>query len=639
MQREQPIPTSAPVRQQRQAATRQAPSPELQRKCTDCEQEEQASQAIQKAPATTTASSADGTDDTVAGMPKATFFEMLESALCNDVNSILAGTPYTASNCPWLRFWIDTYAQKSASELESAIIRYTGLNPAEGAVTVIEIISQRVQGAVLHWLKTGEVTGVPEAYTGWSGMMQAGWDALQLKGNDLPSADPRAVQQQLGDGQTISGAQASRFGQAFGKSFSDVRIHTDSKAVQLSKQMGARAFTVGNHVAFGAGEYRPGSITGDALMAHELAHVQQQRGGETRGLQAKSGASYGALETDADNAAVGVVSSLWGQTKEFAQGLGKQTGAALRTGLRLQGCKQENKAKTPTMPSITAYKDQSKPANDPADISDTHLKLTQEYNWLYMAVGPSSKATTKYTADQVVMALRLIIRDYQDGLLTAIPTDEAGMTKLAVDYLHRGSEQLAAGKFAEANAGNFKWTPFSSAQARVDASKLNTEVGKWLLLGGTAPKGPVTVMNCWEFVMYGAYLAKVISYNELRALYLKAQKGSGSFGDFFESELRASKKQTYKMWDPDTENPLPGDIVIFNTAANHAAIATGKKAQLNMGPGKTHMSSEIMSLWNNDGMKLVDSAANTYIDVLGESSKRNGGAPEPITFWSVKWKI
>ncbi|RZH69730.1 DUF4157 domain-containing protein, partial [Natrinema altunense] len=64
-----------------------------------------------------------------------------------------------------------------------------------------------------------------------------------------------------------------------GDSLGDVRIHTGPKAAQACDQINARAFTVGNHVAFNAGEYDPSSPEGQHVLAHELAHVRQQTGG------------------------------------------------------------------------------------------------------------------------------------------------------------------------------------------------------------------------------------------------------------------------------------------------------------------------------------------------------------------------
>jgi uncharacterized protein DUF4157 len=53
--------------------------------------------------------------------------------------------------------------------------------------------------------------------------------------------------------------------------FSQVRVHTDHKMAES-----ARAFTVGQYVVFGPGQFSSGSSTGKRLLAHELTHVMQQ---------------------------------------------------------------------------------------------------------------------------------------------------------------------------------------------------------------------------------------------------------------------------------------------------------------------------------------------------------------------------
>jgi hypothetical protein len=67
----------------------------------------------------------------------------------------------------------------------------------------------------------------------------------------------------------------------FGANFSNVNIHTDSKAVQMSEQLGAQAFTHGNDVYFNKGKYNPNSKEGKHLLAHELTHTIQQTGSKT----------------------------------------------------------------------------------------------------------------------------------------------------------------------------------------------------------------------------------------------------------------------------------------------------------------------------------------------------------------------
>ena len=67
----------------------------------------------------------------------------------------------------------------------------------------------------------------------------------------------------------------------FGYDFGGVRLHTDSAAARSARDVNALAFTVGSHIAFGAGQYVPGSAQSNRLLAHELAHVVQQGGAES----------------------------------------------------------------------------------------------------------------------------------------------------------------------------------------------------------------------------------------------------------------------------------------------------------------------------------------------------------------------
>lgn len=67
----------------------------------------------------------------------------------------------------------------------------------------------------------------------------------------------------------------------FGTDFSHVRVHTDSKAVQFSRDLSAQAFTYGSDIYFNQGKFNPGSAERKHLLAHELTHTIQQ-GGEVR---------------------------------------------------------------------------------------------------------------------------------------------------------------------------------------------------------------------------------------------------------------------------------------------------------------------------------------------------------------------
>ena len=90
-------------------------------------------------------------------------------------------------------------------------------------------------------------------------------------------------------------AQRSFFETAFGQDFSQVRVHTDPSAGDFARLMRAKAVTSGEDIAFAAGRYEPESGAGRTLLAHELAHVAQQRVG--------GGASAATAETRARSAA------------------------------------------------------------------------------------------------------------------------------------------------------------------------------------------------------------------------------------------------------------------------------------------------------------------------------------------------
>jgi len=64
---------------------------------------------------------------------------------------------------------------------------------------------------------------------------------------------------------------------AFSHSFGDVRLHADAEASALTREHGARALTVGADVYFRDGVWEPESPDGARVLAHELAHVVQQR--------------------------------------------------------------------------------------------------------------------------------------------------------------------------------------------------------------------------------------------------------------------------------------------------------------------------------------------------------------------------
>jgi hypothetical protein len=101
-------------------------------------------------------------------------------------------------------------------------------------------------------------------------------------GGTVADATASAINSQRGGGAPLPSGERSFFESRVGAPLDHVRVHADAPAAQLAGDLGARAFTVGRDVFFGAGQYQPGGFSSRWLMAHELAHVGQQGQGVVR---------------------------------------------------------------------------------------------------------------------------------------------------------------------------------------------------------------------------------------------------------------------------------------------------------------------------------------------------------------------
>jgi hypothetical protein len=85
------------------------------------------------------------------------------------------------------------------------------------------------------------------------------------------------IQSMKGGGQPLPETTRAFFEPRFGADFSQVRVHTDSRAVQTARALNAQAYTTGNNIVFNNSQYAPGTNQGKRLLAHELTHVVQQK--------------------------------------------------------------------------------------------------------------------------------------------------------------------------------------------------------------------------------------------------------------------------------------------------------------------------------------------------------------------------
>jgi Domain of unknown function (DUF4157)/The BURPS668_1122 family of deaminases len=284
-------------------------------------------------------------------MKKSVFLAQVDALVCATANAELKAAGRSADQCPYISKWISFYGGESASHIERALWKYAPETAtASSATDYFSAIQRRVRQAAATWAKTGKITGLPAGVSmmpsgaGPSSSSPAGNKSVQFKeepGSSPSYADPETIRSQLGSGQSLDSRVQSRMSSVFGHNFSGVRIHTDSRATSLSSDLNARAFTIGSDVAFAAGEYRPGSLIGDALIAHELAHVVQQSGAHTH--SSFNSAESTALEHDADTSAVRAVSSAWSNSKTGLAKLGGNAIPALKSGLKLQRCSQKVK--------------------------------------------------------------------------------------------------------------------------------------------------------------------------------------------------------------------------------------------------------------------------------------------------------
>ena len=291
------------------------------------------------------------------------------STMRNLVLPILDEAPQIglASNASYVDKWIDESARKDSAYLEHAVIKYAPR--AAGATTAqdyINAVVSQVEWGVIIWSTTGKIMGLPPTFAGDLPETAAKSSREQEEGDEestvqrkpadgaTGSDDVTAIRNELSGGSPLTGSVRGPMEKAYGTSFSNVKVHTDSKAAELSANLDARAFTIGSDIAFAAGEFKPGTLVGDALIAHELAHVAQQQGGGTSGPAKKGGVNYGSLEEDADLSAVGAMASIWGGVKEGLAGVARSAIPKLRSGLKLQRCdddkqpKEQEKAEIPT---------------------------------------------------------------------------------------------------------------------------------------------------------------------------------------------------------------------------------------------------------------------------------------------------
>jgi hypothetical protein len=429
-----------------------------------------------------------------------------------------------------------------------------------------------------------------------------------------------------GPGRPLDAAARAMFEPRFGVSLAAVRVHDDAAAAVAARALDARAFTVGHHVVFGAGAYAPDRPDGRATLAHELAHVVQQRGApasRARGLSSPSDPAE--LEADAVAAAAGrdahgplhvgaraPAGVLHRQHVHMASGRFVGDVPGPDNNLREEVVEVIDKlANIGVMvpadynveyPAVTALPAAAsvpvgtiprtiagiKAAEDP--VLDTSSASAQLGLTLSADVGkgqPNATPDILALQDQLHQDWHLSNTDYatERGAVTAlaastvpdatIPRTIAGISEQKVAILAGQTgkayrTQLAATVKMQGLVGSTAtWVP--SGPGSGDTFE------KWASAATEAAAGPLpsilaATINCWEMVIVSALQAKLIDWKWVHKLYTSSL-GAG-WGSFLVSTLTRGARAPYKVKDKDSPRPNAGQIVFFNGSA-HVAMANG----------------------------------------------------------------
>lgn len=126
----------------------------------------------------------------------------------------------------------------------------------------------------------------------------------ELSGETLPASVNKSLQT---SGSPLDSSARTFFESRFGQDFSGVRVHTDANAQASARDVNAQAYTVGRDIVFGAGQYRPETLEGRKLLAHELTHTIQQGSAAPSNVGALAlGSPNDSAEAEADRSAEAV---------------------------------------------------------------------------------------------------------------------------------------------------------------------------------------------------------------------------------------------------------------------------------------------------------------------------------------------
>lgn len=339
------------------------------------------------------------------------FLDALSLRLEEMVRVELANTPYAGRPCPWIPYLTGRYRNRPAVEVSRALRLYLrGRQPQTPSAAIQELVDIG-RRQVHEWLANG---GPPPP---------APSEPMSLLSNGSGDPSDAADVWRLGTGVPMPGDARARMEGALGTDLSRVRIHDHDEAHGMARSANAHAFAVGHEIGFARNRFQPGTIVGDAILAHELAHASQfQRGDRRTGATA---------EHDADVRAAHAVGRLYAPSSRSLGDLvghsarGSNEGSSRGTGLGFRRC-----GGAPDVPHVD-WRQQDRVLRDDIarQIREKHEEITRIMVHAQLSDEDFSRMNTLYNdIDALVLRLRLLgyqaaDSDLLTGILSGGPED------------------------------------------------------------------------------------------------------------------------------------------------------------------------------------------------------------------------
>jgi hypothetical protein len=322
----------------------------------------------------------------------------------------------------------------------------------------------------------------------------------------------------------------------YGADFTSVRVHADAQAAAWADAVGARAFTAGEHIGFGAGAYAPHTTSGSWILAHELAHVLQQRQGTVAGGAGPDGVRV-SDPRDPDE-------------------LAAQTQADL--------------AMTRSHTAATRVRTRRPSAGPVRQTATIQRLIRTPYPWrgvITAAAGANIRSAPAASgASNVLDAIpngTIVEVLSSSGAWLRVRSRYRGATPVEGYVFNTLVDDAASQKMAASVGTTMVWRP-SGPHSGTTFESWASAPTETAFPAVTA----ATVMNCWEAVMLTAYRAGDISWKWIHQLYTAVPV------DAWVTKMSRGPRHQYPAPGPSAAMPQRGDLVFFNGIA-HVALATG----------------------------------------------------------------